>query len=175
MLFQFSHLAAQTMTSFSREPRESSRTPRRDSLSQKASRQRPRLLRSSATEPSITTSNAIRGSLACSSSPQKATDLLNRVAVYAPPSGELEHSSAPMPVPRQVDAIVICREGHEQSPPGSQEIVLIDSPSGMYTPSPRSLAVELRTDSEPPGYYFSFPSFDNWTGDKQEVEKDTDD
>ncbi|CAM1508534.1 Fc.00g053820.m01.CDS01 [Cosmosporella sp. VM-42] len=145
------------MASYSRDRRDSLRTHRRDSLSHNASRQRPRLLRSSATEPSITTSNAIRGPMGSSNSPQKATDILSRVAVYSPPPGDLERSTTPEPVSRrQVEAIAICREDHEQSPTSSQDVVLVDSPSG---------------------YYFSFPSFDNWHRDKQaeDIDKDTDD
>ncbi|KAH7152546.1 hypothetical protein B0J13DRAFT_267382 [Dactylonectria estremocensis] len=139
--------------SFSRETRNAVRTHRRDSSSHNASRQRPRLLRSSATEPSITTSNAIRGPLASSSSPQKATDLLSRVAVYTPTHNHLEHSSAPESIPRQVEAIVICRDS-EASPRSCQDVVLVDSPSG---------------------YYFSFPSFDDWNRDKPDLDKDADD
>lgn len=144
------------MATYSRERRDSLRSHgRRDSLSHSMTRQRPRLLRSSATEPSITASNAIRGHLSCSSSPQKATDLLSRVAVYSPPTSELERPSTPDRVSQQVEAIAICRDSHEQSPTGSQDVVLVDSPSE--------------------GYYFSFPSFDNWNRDKQEPDKDTDD
>ncbi|KAK7417323.1 hypothetical protein QQZ08_011666 [Neonectria magnoliae] len=143
------------MASFSRDTSNAMRTHRRDSSSHNASRQRPRLLRSSATEPSITASNAIRGPMASSSSPQKATDLLTRVAVYSPSSPtHLEHSSAPEPISHQVDAIVICRGDSESSPTSCQDVVLVDSPSG---------------------YYFSFPSFDDWHRDKQDLEKDTDD
>lgn len=145
------------MASFSRDTRSAVRAHRRDSSSSShnTSRQRPRLLRSSATEPSITTSNAIRGSLAGPGSPQKATDLLSRVVVYAPPP---EQSSAPEPIPHRAEAIVICRDDRDQSPtgsPGSQDVVLVDSPSG---------------------YYFSFPSFEEWNRDKSEdIDKDSDD
>ncbi|KAF7544976.1 hypothetical protein G7Z17_g9543 [Cylindrodendrum hubeiense] len=142
------------MASFSRDTRNAVRTHRRDSSSHNASRQRPRLLRSSATEPSITASNAIRGPLASSSSPQKATDLLSRVAVYSPTHNHLEHSSAPESISHQVDAIVICRGDSEASPTSCQDVVLVDSPSG---------------------YYFSFPSFDDWNRDKQDLDQAADD
>ncbi|KAF4974006.1 hypothetical protein FZEAL_9050 [Fusarium zealandicum] len=145
------------MASFSRDTRSAMRAHRRDSSSSShnTSRQRPRLLRSSATEPSINTSNAIRGSLAGPGSPHKATDLLSRVAVYSPPP---EHVSAPGQLHHQAGAIVICRNDREQSPsgsPASQNVVLVDSPSG---------------------FYFSFPSFEEWNRDKQDVmDKDSDD
>lgn len=116
------------------------RTHRRDSSSyanSTSSRHRPRLLRSSATEPSITTSNAIRGSLAGPGSPQKATDLLSRVAVYSPSSPPIEHAE---PHPHHhhhhhVEAIAICRQDRETSPagsPASQDGIMVDSHSGMF-------------------------------------------
>lgn len=162
------------MPAFSRDTRESLRSSRRNSLSQSAVRQRPRLLRSSATQPSITASNAIRAPMCSSSSPQKATDLLSRVVVYSPPPGHLEQASAPVPVPRQVEGMVICRDDHEQSSPTSgQDIVLVDSPSGAS----RCRRLRVRRVNAQSGYYFSFPSFDDWNQDKPEieVEKDTDD
>lgn len=164
------------MSSFSRDTRVALRSPRRDSLSQCAARQRPRLLRSSATEPSITTSNAIRAPMSSSSSPQKATDLLSRVVICSSPPGDLERPSSPGPVRRQMEAIVICRDGHQQSPTSSQDVVLVDSPSGMLDFSV-SLAEESWKADASPGYYFSFPSFDNWNRDKdgEDIEKDMDD
>ncbi|KAF4987924.1 hypothetical protein FDECE_15245 [Fusarium decemcellulare] len=168
------------MASYSRDSRSAVRAHRRDSSSSShnTSRQRPRLLRSSATEPSITASNAIRGSLAGPGSPQKATDLLNRVVVYSPPP---EQSSAPEPIPHhQAQSMVICRDHREHSPsgsPGSQDVVLVDSPSGMSTGSyfnhPVPAWTELTIDQ---GYYFSFPSFEEWNRDKQEdIDRDSGD
>lgn len=166
------------MASFSRDTRNAVRAHRRDSSSHNASRQRPRLLRSSATEPSITASNAIRGPLASSNSPQKATDLLSRVAVYSPTHNHLEHSSASEHISHQVDAIVICRGDSEVSPTSCQDVVLVDSPSGMswlphqshHSPSHPGLKANYQQ-----GYYFSFPSFDDWNRDKQDLDKDADD
>lgn len=144
------------MASFSRETRSVVRTHhRRDSSSHNSSRHRPRLLRSTATEPSITASNAIRGPLASSNSPQKATDLLNRVAIYSPPTTHLEHNTTPEPISHQIEPIMICGGGRsEASSTSCQDVVLVDSPSG---------------------YYFSFPSFDDWSREKQHLDKDTDD
>ncbi|KAH7251613.1 hypothetical protein BKA59DRAFT_472355 [Fusarium tricinctum] len=124
------------MASYMRDSRSAVRAHRRDSSSSSQSqnsttRQRPRLLRSSATEPSITASNAIRGSFAGPGSPHKATDLLNRVAVYSPSPEQAT------PVSRHAQPISICRDDREHSPsssPGSQSSVMVDSPSGM-TPS----------------------------------------
>ncbi|ROW08884.1 hypothetical protein VMCG_02798 [Cytospora schulzeri] len=57
---------------------------RRDSSRSNGGR-RPRLLRSSATEPSITTSTASRNALATPGSSRRATDLLNQVAESGSP------------------------------------------------------------------------------------------
>ncbi|KAF4986210.1 hypothetical protein FGRMN_10946 [Fusarium graminum] len=165
------------MASYMRDSRSAVRAHRRDSSSSSQSqnsttRQRPRLLRSSATEPSITASNAIRGSFAGPGSPHRATDLLNRVAVYSPSP---EPSSTSCPVSRHAEPISICRDARELSPsssPGSQSSVMADSPSGMthcYT------STLLQTDINQ-GYYFSFPSFEEWNSDKPEdMDKDSDD
>lgn len=80
--------------------------------------------------------------------------MLSRVAVYSPTHNHLEHSSASEHISHQVDAIVICRGDSEVSPTSCQDVVLVDSPSG---------------------YYFSFPSFDDWNRDKQDLDKDADD
>ncbi|EWY99639.1 hypothetical protein FOYG_03621 [Fusarium oxysporum NRRL 32931] len=157
-LQQSTHLIY-TMASYIRDSRSAVRAHRRDSSSSSSSntnsnRTRPRLLRSSATEPSITASNAIRGSFAGPGSPQRATDLLNRVAVYSPSP----EASTPGPVSRHAEPISICRDDREHSPsssPGTQSVVMVDSPSG---------------------YYFSFPSFEEWNRDNQEdMNKDSDD
>ncbi|KAF9777000.1 hypothetical protein IL306_004743 [Fusarium sp. DS 682] len=148
------------MASYVRDSRSAVRAHRRDSSSSSSShtnsnRTRPRLLRSSATEPSITASNAISGSFAGPGSPHRATDLLNRVAVYSPSP---EQASTTGSVSRHAEPISICRDDREHSPsssPGSQSVVMVDSPSG---------------------YYFSFPSFEEWNRDKQEdMDKDSDD
>ncbi|CEI39618.1 hypothetical protein FSHL1_001555 [Fusarium sambucinum] len=136
------------------------RAQRRDSSSSSSShtmsnRSRPRLLRSSATEPSITVSNATGNSFAGPESPHRATDLLNRVAVYSPSP---EQASTPAAIPRHAGPMSICRDHREHSPsssPGSQSAVMSDSPSG---------------------YYFSFPSFEEWNRDNQDdITKDNDD
>ena len=131
------------MASYIRDSRSSVRAHRRDSSSSSSSntnsnRTRPRLLRSSATEPSITASNAISGSFAGPGSPHRATDLLNRVAVYSPSS----EATTPGSVSRHAEPISICRDDREHSPfssPGSQSVVMVDSPSGtshIHVPIP---------------------------------------
>jgi hypothetical protein len=59
---------------------------RRDSLSHSTPRQRPRLLRSSVTEPSITASGTIHASLVTPNSPRRAAELLTKAVVYIPAS-----------------------------------------------------------------------------------------
>ncbi|KAH7189194.1 uncharacterized protein B0J16DRAFT_383061 [Fusarium flagelliforme] len=148
------------MASYTRDSRSAVRAQRRDSSSSSSShtmsnRQRPRLLRSSATEPSITVSNATGNSFAGPESPHRATDLLNRVAVYSPSP---EPASTPAAIPRHSGPMSICRDHREHSPsssPGSQSVVMSDSPSG---------------------YYFSFPSFEEWNTEHQDdMAKDSDD
>ncbi|CAG1983578.1 unnamed protein product [Fusarium graminearum] len=135
-----------------------------------SNRSRPRLLRSSATEPSITVSNATGNSFAGPESPHRATDLLNRVAVYSPSP---EQASTPAAIPRHNRPMSICRDHHEHSPsssPGSQSAVMSDSPSGML---PRLLTSGITQTNFNQGYYFSFPSFEEWNQD--DITKDNDD
>jgi hypothetical protein len=155
----FNFHTTSTMASYTHS-RSAVRAQRRDSSSSSSShtmsnRSRPRLLRSSATEPSITVSNATGNSFAGPESPHRATDLLNRVAVYSPSP---EQASTPAAIPRHARPMSICRDHREHSPsssPGSQSAVMSDSPSG---------------------YYFSFPSFEEWNRDNQDdITKDNDD
>lgn len=74
--------------------------------------------------------------------------------------------------------MVICRDDRDHSPtgsPGSQDVVLIDSPSGMSTHN--TINQLFWPELTPtPGYYFSFPSFEEWNRDKSEdMDKDSDD
>ncbi|RGP71642.1 heterogeneous nuclear ribonucleo g [Fusarium longipes] len=129
-----------------------------------SNRSRPRLLRSSATEPSITVSNATGNSFAGPESPHRATDLLNRVAVYSPSP---EQASTPAAIPRHTGPMSICRDHREDSPsssPGSQSAVMADSPSGM----PHSIISASTQTNINKGYYFSFPSFEEWNTDVQD-------
>ena len=166
-----------TMASYTRDSRSAVRAQRRDSSSSSSShtmsnRQRPRLLRSSATEPSITVSNATGTSFAGPESPHRATDLLSRVAVYSPSP---EPASTPAAIPRHSGPMSICRDHREHSPsssPGSQSVAMSDSPSGMIC---RFITNSPQTDNIK-GYYFSFPSFEEWNTEHQDdMAKDSDD
>ena len=92
----FGTASSSAMASIPAELRRS--TQRRDSSSSTSSNaRRPRLLRASATEPSIATSNACRGVLASPQSSRRATDLLSQVAYVcgSPPESLLRGSSPP--------------------------------------------------------------------------------
>lgn len=65
---------------------------RRDSSRSNSGGRRPRLVRSSATEPSITASTASRNALANPQSSRRATDLLNQIAI----SGSPPNSASPL-------------------------------------------------------------------------------
>jgi hypothetical protein len=73
---------------------DSGRMQRRDSSDRCSSTRRPRLLRATATEPSITTSNASPNALATQSG-RRATELLSRVAFVSgsPPDSVLRSPS----------------------------------------------------------------------------------
>ncbi|KAK0739184.1 hypothetical protein B0T21DRAFT_284448 [Apiosordaria backusii] len=121
-----------------------SRMQRRDSSDRSASKRRPRLLRASATEPSITTSNASRNAL-CSQSDRRATDLLTRAFVSGSPPG----STSPLSVrPSMFDSVD--RQQELSVSPVSQP----DSYDELQRPFS--------------GRYFSFPSFDDYEGSQQD-------
>ena len=97
------------MPSFTRrESRRPSMSLQRNASTHDPRQARPRLLRSSATEPSVTASSAVRGSLASPKPSQKATDILNRVAVGSPTHSDYTLAAAarstqicPLPVARK--------------------------------------------------------------------------
>lgn len=82
------------MASYSPDFRRS--TGRRDSSRSDSNGRRPRLLRASATEPSITTSNASRGAMVSPQPSRRATELLAQVAYISgsPPQSVYRSSSA---------------------------------------------------------------------------------
>lgn len=87
----------------------------RSSHSHQTPRQRPRLLRSSATQPSVTASNEMKASLVSPNSPHSAADLLNKVA-YIPPSCDLGQPLASEPTSHRVsDPFEIERENRHRS------------------------------------------------------------
>ncbi|KAI6355866.1 hypothetical protein MCOR25_008072 [Pyricularia grisea] len=127
------------------------RMGRRDSASSSTKRSsRPRLLRASATEPSLSASTATHGAALASpphSSSRRATDILNRVAYISgtsPPSGQ-----SPL------------YEGMNE-----RTDTLSSSPTSHSTD-------EYYTRPHASERYFSFPSFDTWEG--QEDNKDNED
>ncbi|KAK2754446.1 hypothetical protein CKAH01_17451 [Colletotrichum kahawae] len=86
------------MAAVARDLRDVDNMRRRESSPRADRRRRPRLLRASATEPSIiTTSNASRGAISSPQSTQRATELLNRVAVYSGPAPEYSPTSGAAP------------------------------------------------------------------------------
>ncbi|EAQ86549.1 predicted protein [Chaetomium globosum CBS 148.51] len=132
---------------------ESVRMQRRDSSDRCSSTRRPRLLRATATEPSITTSNASPNALATQSG-RRATELLSRVAFVS--------GSPPETVLR--------------SP------AIMSTPSSMYENMDRHGSLSSSPDSSPDafdelhphpfsGRYFSFPSFDLYEANQQDDEK----
>ena len=146
---------------------------RRDSSSSTSSnKRRPRLLRASATEPSITTSNASRGPLASPQSNRRATDLLSQVAFIcgSPPESLLRGSSPPSSQsPVYVRAQREDREDSISSSPPTQCGSLDDiRPYQCWCLDPADACnnkSDLAIDS---GRYFSFPSFDTWEVDQPE-------
>ncbi|KAK3945022.1 hypothetical protein QBC46DRAFT_131931 [Diplogelasinospora grovesii] len=147
------------MASPSAESRLMQNMQRRDSSTRSSSKRRPRLLRSSVTEPSITTSNASRNSLACSGSSRRATDLLSRVAfISGSPPESVIRSSSPMSAGRTPMYDSMGRQGELSSSPVSQ--------SGSFD--------DLQSSPSYSGRYFSFPSFDQYEAGQREDEKETD-
>ncbi|KAK1760738.1 hypothetical protein QBC47DRAFT_13431 [Echria macrotheca] len=138
-------------------PPDSRPMSRRDSSDRCGSKRRPRLLRASATEPSITTSNASRNSLASSQSSRRATDLLSRVAFISgsPPDSAIRPSSPISARTSMFDSVD--RQSELSSSPLSQ-------PSGFD---------ELHHHHHSySGRYFSFPSFDMYEADHEEESKE---
>lgn len=85
-----------TMGSPTPDSRRCNGMSRRDSIRSNSSSRRPRLLRSSATAPSITASTASRNALATPQTSRRATDLLNQVAFStSPPNSASPLSQSP--------------------------------------------------------------------------------
>lgn len=122
---------------------------RRDSSPREAnsSRRRPRLMRASATEPSITTTNATKGATSCSpNSNRRATEILSRVQVAVSNNGSAGASVASPTSMRTYDL-----DGHYLSDGVREELLMNKNPYSAC--------------------YFSFPSFDAWEGEQQDDEK----
>ncbi|AEO56367.1 hypothetical protein MYCTH_2314610 [Thermothelomyces thermophilus ATCC 42464] len=132
---------------------DSRRMQRRDSSVRSSSTRRPRLLRATATEPSITTSNASPNALATQPG-RRATELLSRVAFVSgsPPDSILRSPS------------------------------LLSTRSSVYDGGDRHSELSSSPDSNADafddlhrhpfsGRYFSFPSFDLYEASQQDDEK----
>jgi hypothetical protein len=114
---------------------------------------RPKLLRSSATAPSITPSSSSGGVQASLVSPRSshkaaATDYLNRMAVFTP-------ASAAAAAGRTEPIMIGARETR----------------GSTSSTSSSSSSVDMHSSSS--DSYFSFPSFDNWDPPKDDSEKDS--
>jgi hypothetical protein len=152
---------------------DSGRMQRRDSSDRSAGIRRPRLLRASATEVSITTSNASRNALATQPG-RRATELLSRVAFVSgsPPDSVLRSTSLLSSRTPMFDSVD--RQSSLSTSPVSQPDAFLDMHPHQCT-SPRR-AVEYRTQltlNTVSKRYVSFPSFDLYEAREQDEEKET--
>ncbi|KAK2047679.1 hypothetical protein LZ31DRAFT_115603 [Colletotrichum somersetense] len=136
------------MAAVPRDLRDANDVRRRESSPRPDRQRRPRLLRASATEPTITTtSNASRGDISSPQSSQRATELLNRVAIYS---------------------------GHPpEYSPTSDVVPPMTSLSTEDMTVPTASRVQGHREHHPySNGYFSFPNFDAWDGEQRSDEKD---
>ncbi|KAM7194768.1 hypothetical protein V8F20_007788 [Naviculisporaceae sp. PSN 640] len=139
------------MASLSQETR---RMQRRDSSTRSSSQRRPRLMRASATEPSIATSNASRNALANCQSSRRATELLSRVAfISGSPPDSVTRSTSPL----STRTSMFDNQSELSSSP-------VSHPDGFDDIYPHSGS----------GRYFSFPSFDMYEAGQQEEDEKSD-
>ncbi|KAF6824524.1 hypothetical protein CPLU01_10794 [Colletotrichum plurivorum] len=138
------------MAAVPRDMRDADSVRRRELSPRPDRRRRPRLLRASATEPSITTtSNASRGAMTSPQSTQRATELLNRVAVFSGPAPE-------------------CSPTSSSAPP-------MASLSAEDVTTPKANRAQGHREYHPySNGYFSFPNFDAWDGERHREEKEED-
>ncbi|OHE93343.1 hypothetical protein CORC01_11352 [Colletotrichum orchidophilum] len=139
------------MAAVPRDLRDADGVRRRESSPRPDRRRRPRLLRASATEPTITTtSNASRGAISSPQSSQRATELLSRVAVCSGHPPEYSPTSGAAP--------------HIASSPNAED---------MTIPTTNRVQGHREHLSYSNGY-FSFPNFDAWDGERRSDEKEGD-
>ncbi|KAK1961011.1 hypothetical protein LY78DRAFT_685202 [Colletotrichum sublineola] len=136
------------MATVSRDLRDADTMRGRESSPRADRQRRPRLLRASATEPTITTtSNASRGDISSPQSSQRATELLNRVAIYSALPPEYSPTSDVVPPMHSLSAEDMAvpatnrAQGHREHHPYSND-------------------------------YFSFPNFDAWDGEQHRDDKE---
>ncbi|KAI9158824.1 hypothetical protein HJFPF1_06822 [Paramyrothecium foliicola] len=116
---------------------------RRNSITRGAAmKQRPKLLRSSATEPSITGPNAVRGSLVIPTSPNSAAEILSKMAIYSLASTESDDY--------QVARHMI---GHQQETTMTPQ----DTTGQVDGAHKEDSLLDINSDR-----YYSFPSFEGW-------------
>jgi len=161
------------MTSLSQDSR---RIQRRDSSTRSSSQRRPRLLRASATEPSIATSNASRNAHTNHQSSRRATELLSRVAfISGSPPDSVTRSTSPLST-RTSMFDSMDRQGELSSSP-------VSHPDGFGDMHPHSCTCYIDNSScwictndwsIGSGRYFSFPSFDMYEAGQREDDEKSD-
>jgi hypothetical protein len=125
---------------------------RRDSLGRGVgTRQRPQLLRSSATEPSITAPNTIKGSLVFSSSPKRVADILSKMNVYS-----LTPSDSDLPTPSSLHG----------RPSDTVDAIEDERAHEAHVRQENNGLMDLNS-----ACYYSFPSIEVWDATKQNTDK----
>ncbi|KXH48839.1 hypothetical protein CSIM01_12500 [Colletotrichum simmondsii] len=138
------------MATVSRDLRDTDGVRRREASPRPDRRRRPRLLRASATEPTITTtSNASRGAISSPQSSQRATELLSRVAVCSGHAPEYSPTSVAAPHMASLSA------------------------GDMTIPTTNRVQGHREHLSYSNGY-FSFPNFDAWDEERRSDDKEED-
>ncbi|KXH57816.1 hypothetical protein CSAL01_02231 [Colletotrichum salicis] len=141
------------MATISRDLRDTDGVRRREASPRPDRRRRPRLLRASATEPTITTtSNASRGAISSPQSSQRATELLSRVAVYSGHPPEYSPTSGATPHMASLSA-------EDMTIPTTNRVQGHREHQSLWPDS---------------NGYFSFPNFDAWDGERRSDDKEED-
>lgn len=148
---------------------------RRDS-SRSSSKRRPRLLRASATEPSINTANVGRSAFTSPPPSRRATDLLSQVAYI---SGSSPDSLYRATSPRSAPSPIFDRDQRDEmlssSPTSTGENLDDDQPYTCWSSIIDSRGTHPDHPKRPDaGRYFSFPSFDTWETDHGEKGEEED-
>jgi hypothetical protein len=127
---------------------DTSESRRRDSLSRSAAaKQRPKLLRSSVTEPSITAANAIKGALVAPTSPQRAAEILSKMAAYHMASSEPEMQMQSHLIQHQPDTVIMMDDNHGRPTSAHNNSSLGTLSSGLCSHAQsKTLSSERRAD-----------------------------
>ena len=134
-------------------------------------RRRPPLLRSCATAPSITTSNACRDVPTEAVSTRKASELLSKVAIISTSVGQFAGAPPPMTGVHQhsIAGNISIRQAEASLDQAVTPGIKVEGkwPSTpAYCTSPTAKLMPVVAEC-----YFSFPSFDEWGGN--DLEPDT--